>query len=452
MMTGRADMEQLSTIDHDRELQRILRPVASVTVAVIAALVLVVTFWGSLAPVTSAAIAPGVVSPDGSRKTIQHLEGGIISEIFVREGDHVEAGQRLMRLDSTQSQANFDARRGEWLRLQAMKVRLEALDRELTELVLPEFLRTEKNVEIRAFIDDQQKLFDGQRQEIENRKNVLIQQMRQLEEEINGKHKEIDGYKKQLSILAEEIADKKSLQEKKLVRKPEVLALERAQADLEGRIGGSMADIARAEQKIEEIKLTFISVKTLYRDQFSEQLTKTKRDISQIEGSVVSANDILTRTDVTSPVKGTIVVSRFKTIGGVVRAGDPLFEVTPDDDDLIIDAKLSPNDIDVVRMGLSAQVHLDPYVSRKTPMLEGKVIHVSSDSIVETGGQSGAIQRYFQVKILINRKEMDKVKEVVLIPGMTAEVFIITGSRTFLEYLTDPIAKSFRRAFREDYN
>ncbi len=445
-------MDQLSTIDHDLELQRILRPVVSVTIAVVFSLLLVVWFWGSLAPVTSAAIAPGVVSPDGSRKTIQHLEGGIISEIFVREGDHVEVGQWLMRLDVTQSKANFDARRGEWLRLQAMKARLEALDRKLPKLELPEFLRTEKNAEIHAFIEDQRKLFDGQQQEIENRKNVLTQQMRQLEEEIGGKRKEIDGYKKQLSIIAEEISDKRILQAKNLVRKPEVLALERAQADLEGRIGGSSADISRAEQKIEEIKLTIISVETLYRDQFSEQLTKTKRDISQIEGSVVSASDILARADVSSPVKGTVVVSRFKTIGGVVKAGESLFEITPDDDDLIIDAKLSPNDIDVVRAGLPAQVHLDPYVSRRTPMLEGKVIHVSSDVIVETGNPNIAAQRYYQVKVLIDRKEMDKAKNVVLVPGMTAEVFIITGTRTFLEYLTDPIAKSFRHAFREDYN
>jgi len=434
------------------DLQLRMRSVVWIATLVIGVFLSAMAAWSIGAPMSSAAVASGVVSPDGSRKTIQHLEGGIIREILVREGDRVQAGQPLMRLDLTQAKANFTAKRDEWLRLQAIKARYDSYGLDLEEMRIPQMLLDETSPEFVAFLENEKKLYDGRRRELLQREGIYVQQIKQIEAEIGGKNLERAGLDKMRGFIAEEIRDKSGLLLQNLVRKPEVLALQRTEADLTARIGVNLADISRAEQKIGEVQLAISTNQTKFRAENSEQLMKVTRDIAQIEGSVTNTGDVLSRTDVVAPVSGTVLQMRFKTVGGVVKPGDQILDIVPDEDVLIVDAKLSPNDIDVVRVGLPAQVHFDSYVSRRTPMFEGIVSHVSSDAMIDQSASSAQQQRYFQVKVRIDRKQIEQFKHVTLVPGMPAEAFILTGTRTLFEYLTAPITTSFRHAFREDYN
>jgi HlyD family type I secretion membrane fusion protein len=364
----------------------------------------------------------------------------------------VQAGQVLMRLDLTQARANFTARRDEWLRLQAIRARYESYNQNLDQMRIPQILLDEKSEEFIAFLANERQLFESRKKELSEREEIYAQQIKQVQAEITGKNMERAGLEKMLEIIAEEISDKNAMLDKKLVRKPDVLALRRNEADLTARIGSNIADVSRAEQKIKEIQTALSTLRTKYYSENAEQIMKTTRDIAQIEGALTNTGDILARTDVVAPVAGTVLQVRFKTIGGVIKAGEPILDVVPDDDDLVIDAKLSPSDIDVVRVGLPAEVHFDSYVSRRTPMFEGVVTHVSSDAIVDQSAASSLQQRYFQVKVKVDRKQIEKYKHVVLVPGMPAEAYILTGEQTVLDYIIAPLATSFRKAFREDYN
>jgi HlyD family type I secretion membrane fusion protein len=405
--------------------------------------------WAAVAPLASAAIAPGVVSPDSSRKTIQHLEGGIIREINVRQGDEVKAGQVLIRLEIVQATAAFSARREQWLRLQGMRARLTAheAERESFDIAPLLALATAEDAEFRGFIENQARLFAVRRQGIAERTDILRQQIRQLQAEIEARKSENRGLAEQIRLLEEEERDKLELLRRNLLRRPEILALQRLMAETRARMGANDAEMARANQKIGEVELTINATYTEFRREVTDQLMRINTELSQLEEQITASGDVLKRTDIVAPVDGTVLNVKFATIGGVIRPGDAVLDIVPKGDDLVIDAKLAPTDIDVVYPGLEAQVHLLPFVSRYFPMLKGTVTRVSADSIVEQ--QTG--QRYYEMKVRVDRDQLERAKyNMHLTPGMPAEVLVITGSRSTLEYIIEPISRSFRRAFRED--
>ncbi|MGI8526478.1 MAG: HlyD family type I secretion periplasmic adaptor subunit [Pseudolabrys sp.] len=417
--------------------------------------------WASRAPLASAAVASGNVSPDSGRRVIQHLEGGIIRAINVTDGQVVKEGQVLYTLEPIQARAQFASKRQQWLRLQVTRARLEAHLRGDSEFAAPTFAESETDAGFKKFAADQVLLFYIRRKSLSEREQILRQQLLQLDQQTSAKKKENESLDKQQAFLEDEIADKKDLIAKNLARKPEWLALERSRADIMGRIDSNLAEVARIAERAGEIKLSILTSQTQFEQDASDQLTKTNSDIAQLEETLPASEDVLRRTDIVAPVDGTVFNLRFKTIGGVVRPGEALLDIEPQSDDLIIDAKLSPNDIDVVRPGLPAEVYLTPYVSRHTPRLKGTVMRVSPDIMREgspggaqpgSAGASGpaAMPSYYEVKVRIDRHEFSGLAEDLrLFPGMPAEVYIMTGSRTFAQYFTDPLLKSFRRAFRE---
>ena len=244
--------------------------------------------------------------------------------------------------------------------------------------------------------------------------------------------------------------DKKELIGKNLARKPEWLALERARAEVTGRVEANTAELARIAERTREIELSILTNRTTFQQESSDMLVKTNTEISQLEETLPANEDILKRTDIVAPFDGIAVNLKFKTIGGVVRPGETLVDLVPQNDDLYIDAKLSPNDIDVVRAGLDAEVYLTPYVSRHMPRLMGKVTRVGADVMKEQQPASTVAASYFDIRVKIDKAEIARANVPVMSPGMPAEVYVLTGTRTFVQYFLDPIAKSFRRAFRED--
>jgi HlyD family secretion protein len=434
--------------DPKQRLDDALRPIRRIALATIVICFGGFAAWAHNFQLASAAIAPGTVSPETSRKSIQHLEGGIIRAITVKEGDRVTEGQTIMRLETTQAQANYSARREQWLRLMVMRVRLEAHDADRDRLAMPESIRNESgNAELTSFIDNQIRAFELRRGGLLERDAIFNQQARQLEEEIKARKIENDGLREQLQLIEKELKEKEFLVQQRLVRTPEYYAVLRQRAATRAKIGSNMAEISRAEQKVEEVRLQSNATRTQFRDQNAQELTKTNSDIAQIDEAMVATGDILKRTDVVAPVSGTVLNMRFKTIGGVVRPGDMLLEIVPTEDELIIEARLSPLDVDNVSVGMAARVQLSAFSTKFIPPVDGKILQVSADALADQ--QSG--QRYFPVKVSIDKATLARLNVNIQIKaGMPADVFIIKRERSFLGYLSEPITRSFRRAFREE--
>ena len=403
--------------------------------------------WGFYAPLASAAIAPGIVSPDSSRQTIQHLEGGIVQEIMVTEGDRVEKGDLLMRLSPVQALANFSARQRQWRRFEAERLRLQALETDAEELSFPESLSAVADPDFQRFLSNQKEQFAVQRQGLSERQEILGRRIGQLEQEVAAIERENEGLREQFDIVAEEIADKATLLEQNLIRKPELLALRRLSSELKAQIASNEATIARAAQKAEEIELSILSLRTDFNDELSKELVRINSELAQIEEAMTSSEDVFRRTEIYAPVSGRVLNLRLETIGGIVRPGEPILDIVPAEDALVIEARLSPNDIDVAAVGQVARVHLTPYSARSTAPLDGRLVRISPDVKIDEGTR----QAYYEVRIEVEPETLDRVAaDVEMTPGMPAEVFILTGEQSLFSYIAAPIARSFRKAFREE--
>jgi HlyD family secretion protein len=428
-------------------LRAALRPVALASVAVAALFVGGFSAWGFYAPLASAAIAPGVVSPDSSLNTIQHLEGGIVQEILVTEGDRVEQGDLLMRLSPVQAQASFSARERQWRRFEAERLRLEALEIDAVELTFPPELTSLTDPDFQAFLANQIAQFAVQRQGLSERQAILGRRIGQLDQEVAAIERENEGLREQLEIVSEEMADKAQLLEQNLIRKPELLALRRLASQLKSQIASNEATIARAAQKAEEIELQILSLKTDFQDQLAKDLVRVNSELAQLEESMTSSRDVFRRTEIFAPVSGRVHNLRFETIGGIVRPGERILDIVPAEDALVIEARLSPNDIDVIAVGQTARVHLTPYSARTMAPLEGELVRISPDAKVDEATR----ETYYEVRIEVDPDMLERMAtKVEMTPGMPAEVFILTGEQSLFSYMAAPVTSSFRRAFRED--
>ena len=404
--------------------------------------------WAALAPLAGAAIAPGIVSPEGSRRIVQHLEGGIVREILVAEGDRVAAGQPLIEMEQTQARATYERTLSQWWRVRAVRERIIASQarEEQVGFAADVLKQADEDAEYRDFIAIQRQLHGATVEAHVGKVNVLHQQIGQLNDAIAGHRVEIEGATEQISLIDEELEGLTKLDKRGLAMKPRILELSRERARLVTDIGRTKSEVAAARQKIAETELQILNEQTDFSRQRATELTETNSQLAQLTEQNTSARDVLKRTVVRAPVDGTIVSLKTKTRGGVVRPGDILMEVVPLNETLVIDARLTPNDIDIIHVGQFAQVHLLPYRQRDAAPLEGKVQRIASDTTIDelTG------QYYYPVQIHVERNDILTGEAVELTPGMPAEVYIITGNRTMLGYLSEPVLRSFRRSFRED--
>lgn len=404
--------------------------------------------WSIVAPIDSAAVSPGKVVLDSNRKTISHLEGGIVKEILVSEGEQVKEGQVLVRMDDTAPKARMELYRGQFIAAQAAQARLIAERDGADKIEWPASLLEMRDSypDAAANIDSQQRLFESRRDTINGRVDVLQQQIKQHEEEIKGLEKQIASGDKQLDLLKEEIHDVAYLFKSGNAPKSRLLALERGQAQIQGENGERLSMISRAKQSINEAQIQIYNQKTEFLNQVMGELRDTQNKMSDLEEQLRTAEDIVHRVEVVAPIAGQITGLKVHTKGGVVAPGSPLMDIVPSDDKMIIEAKISPQDIDVVHKGLKARVRLTAYKTRRVPPVEGEVETVSGDRFEDP--RTG--EAYYTARIAIPDSELANLGEhVELTPGMPTEVLIITGSRTFFGYLTSPIRDSFNRSFRE---
>lgn len=408
----------------------------------------VVGAWAAFWPLAIGAIAPGKIVVDSSRKEIAHLEGGIVKELLVKEGDAVQKDQVLVRLDNTTAQARSDLLRGQYITELANEARLVAERDNLATLAFPESLTQEEatDTKVRETLDTQRRLFATRRESVEGEVSVLNQKIAQSQEEINGLKEQITSANRQIALLGEEIKTVSGLLSAGNATKPRLLSLKRAQAELMGSRGQSQAMIARAEQTINEAKIAILNRRTDFLNKVVAELKETQTRLSDLSEQMRASSDVVRRIDITAPIAGTVTGLKIHTIGGVIRPGDSLMTIVPAHDKLIVEARVTPLDIDWVHEGLEANVRLTAFKQRKTPPVKGKVVNVSADRFEDQRTGEG----YFIARIEIPPQELhEKLGGLEISAGMPADTLIVTGHRTMMSYLFSPIRDAFNHAFRE---
>ncbi|MEQ8405924.1 MAG: HlyD family type I secretion periplasmic adaptor subunit [Oceanicaulis sp.] len=432
-------------------LSAIARP-ALIAGAVVAAFVAAFVGWGATAPISGGAIASGRISPEGSRRTVQHLEGGIIESFEVSDGDAVAPGDVLIVLRETQARASFQVLLNQQLLYEAQRARLrgEQAGRDAIDFSsrLLEAARTDP--QIAELLDTQRELFTRRTELHANRQRVFRQRIAQLDAEIDGLREQIVSQNERLRLIGEEINDTRSLYERGLAPRPRLLALQREEASISEQRAANRAAIARAQQSIGEAEVSLLAADAQRLDQVSTELNEVQAQLSEVNERLLASEDVLDRTVIRAPIAGTVVNLRLKTEGGVIRPGEPILDIVPEEEALIISARLSPIDVDLVTIGQTAAVHLSALPQQSLPRIEGEVIGLSADAL--TDEQSG--ESYFNVRVRVDIAEIDRLsaqlgEDLTLTPGMPAEVLIVTGERTLVDYLIEPLRNSMRNALRE---
>lgn len=403
--------------------------------------------WASLAPLASAAIAPGTVRAEGNRKTVQHLEGGIIGELLVREGDRVEAGQALIRLDTTAASSRYEAIRHQHDLFEASQARLLAEQARAARIAFPPGLedrRTEPRVAM--LLGNQEEIFATRRQSYEGQRDILGKRIEQLGSQIAGLEAQIASAERQLELIGSEQRTVADLVRKGLERQPRLLDLQRRAAALEGSRAESRSEIARAEQTIGETRLRILALDDEQSEKVATELESVQAELARAEEELTAATDVLRRRVIAAPLAGTVVNLQFFTPGGVISPGAPILDIVPVEDRLLIEAQLSPLDIDVVHPGLQAEIRLTAFKQRRTPSLYGSLLQISADRFIDE--RSGA--PYYKVLVEVPAEELARAGDLELYPGMPTEVMIRTGERSFFAYMMQPVRDSFARAFNEE--
>lgn len=404
--------------------------------------------WASLVPVAAGAIAPGRIISESNRKEIQHLEGGIIKEILVKDGAVVKAGEVLARLDSTGAKARSDQVLNQYLVAKVTEARLIAERDGKDQITFPAEYLAQENVhpKVKEALETQRRLFETRHDTIDGQVDVLNQKIAQSGEEIRGLREQIAASNTQISLLNQEIETVGELVKSGNAVKPRLLALQRQQADLIGQRGQAQAMVSRANQTISESKINILNLKNEFSGKVAAELKDTQVQLSSLEEQARATSDVARRVEVTAPMAGTVTGLRIHTIGGVVQPGETLMSLVPSDDRLIVEARVNPQDIDVVHADLVAQVRLTAFKTRYLRPVEGKVMTVSADRVDDPATN----QSYFIARVEIPQSELAALgPEIKLSSGMPADVLIVTGSRTMLSYLVRPIRDSFGHAFHD---
>ena len=425
-----------------------LRFLAIGAFALVGIFVIGLGIWAIYAPLESAAIAGGAIVAESSRKTIQHLEGGIIGRILVKDGDEVTAGQPLINLDDMRAQANVLVLQMQLWEAQALEARLlaERDGKQAIQFPRPSGPITESNPEFATIIAGQMKIFDTRRNFMASQIDVIQQRKAQTGQEIAGLQSQAAATTKRAAIIKKEVAGVAPLVAKGLQTRVRLLRLEREQAEIDGRSGDIQAKISQAQQSIGESQAMIFKLESDNYSGIAQSLRETQALISQLTERIQAATDILARTVIRAPEAGTVTDLRIHTPGGVVAAGEPLLDLVPRQDRLIVRALVKPEDIDLVRSGLEARVRLLSYKHRRVPPVDGILTYVSADSLVDKETQ----RPYYTARVRIDEASLHNLPEVEIMPGMPVEVMIKTGEFTVAHYMLRPVLDSFNRAFRED--
>ncbi|SOD98765.1 HlyD family type I secretion periplasmic adaptor subunit [Caenispirillum bisanense] len=404
--------------------------------------------WAAFAPLQSAVVAPGTVVVESNVKSVQHLEGGIVKEVLVRDGDLVEAGQIVVRLQEVQAQASSSLVENQLWAALAQEARLMAERDDAKQVVFPDQLleRAVGNAEISAIVAAQERQFDERRKSLEGQVSILNARIGQNQQEIEGLKVQKASKERQVRIFAEELKGLRELFEKGYTPRTRILAMEREVAELEGEIGAAVSGIARAQKSIGEAKLQIEQTRQRFREEVVGQLRDVQVQVSDLREKLTVASDVLERTVIRAPQTGYVQKLSVHTVGGVIRPGEELMQVVPQDARLVIEAHLSPMDIDQVQVGQLAEARFSAFHTQDIPAIHGIVTVVSADRL--TDERTGV--PYYLSRVEVDDEELLKIGNRHLVPGMPADVVITTGERTALDYFLKPIEQFSMRAMKEE--
>jgi HlyD family secretion protein len=402
--------------------------------------------WASTAEISGALIAPGSIVVESNVKKVQHPTGGVVGEVRVHDGDLVKSGDILVRLDDTVTKASLAIVTKSLNALWARAARLEAEQRGRDKVTFPpELLQRKDDPDAQEVMASEAKLFEVRTNCRTGQKAQLRERVTQLREEIAGLEAQEKSKDQEIALVEKELVGVKSLYDQHLVQLTRLTTLQRDSARLAGERAQYVSSIAQAKGKITEIELQIIQVDKDMVSEVSKDLRETNDKIGEFVERKVTAEDQLRRTDMRAPQDGMVLQSTVHTVGGVVTAGDTLMLIVPQGDDLQVEAKVNPQDIDKLQIGQKTVLRMSAFNQRTTPELNGVVIRVSPD--VTTDQRTG--QAYYTIRVSMPPEEVARLGDVKLIPGMPVEAFVQTGDRTMLSYLIKPLNDQLMRAFRE---
>jgi len=416
-------------------------------------LILAVTFglfgtWSFIAPLDSASLAPGQVTVKNYRKTVQHLEGGIVADLLVSDGDRVLEGQPLIVLDDTQLKAELGITQGKLIALETTKARLEA-ERDLKRSIqFPDLLQQSYSGDPRLTdaMQNETSVFTARTNSRDGEVAVLTQRLEQVNEEISASRARIDSRSRLVASYTSEISDLRALLTDGYVDIQRIRELERQVAQVESEVNDLKSAIAQARVRYSEVELQILQLTKNFQTEVVDQLRQVETQLFDLKEREMAIKSRFARSTIRAPESGMVLGLTAHTIGGVIRPGEPILEIVPDSSELIIEAQVSPMDIDRISLDQEADIRFSAFKSATTPVIKGIVKNLSPDRLVnrDTGVP------YYLAKIEIPQDELDRLGDLQLLPGMPAEVLIKTGERTLFEYLAAPATNAFARSLIED--
>jgi HlyD family secretion protein/epimerase transport system membrane fusion protein len=402
--------------------------------------------WAALAPLGTAAIAPGVIVVESGRRTIQHLEGGIVKQILVDDGSVVKAGDVLLRLDDTRTKAQDDILQADQDLSTATRARLVAERDGLKEPRFPtDLLDRRGDPRVAAMIAGQIGIFNTRRAALSGQHDILDQRIGQYREQITGLQAQVTAQVEQIRLIRDELHDLGGLLTQGLTTKTRVLALQRELARLEGERGDHIAAIARAQQGIGETRMQMFQLDKQRQEEVAKELHDVEARLTETGEKLVAARDQLRRVDVISPIDGSVMNLQVHTVGGVISPGQPLMEVIPTGDQLVIEAQVSPLDVDSIHVGDEVAIRVATVDARMTPVIYGKLEMVSADRLVDPKGGNS----FYKARITIAPEQAARLDGVELHSGMLVTALINIGEQSALHYAFKPLLENMARAFHE---
>ena len=406
--------------------------------------------WAALAALSSSAMAPGFVTVENYRKTIQHLEGGIVDQILVKDGDWVEKDQVLVILNDTQFRAQLEVLWGQVVIDLAREARLVALRDNQTQIVFPsELLERQSEARVAEAVRIQNQTFMARRSAHENEIRLYEEQIAQLRAKLVGLSAQKKSADQMQTSYQGELHDFEELLKEGYTERQTVRDLERKYADSMGKSGELQSAIAAVNLQINEIQLKILQLKQELQREVIKELTDVQAELFELREKLRAVRSTVERCVVKAPESGKVMGLAVHTIGGVIAPGHPILEIVPQNEKLLIEARLSPLDIDRVNIGQSAEIRFDVFKAKKLPRIQGNVVALSADIIADPNVPE---QKYYLARIEVSPEGLNTLASLSLelLPGMPAQALIHTGERTFFEYLSDPISESFSKAFIED--
>ena len=404
--------------------------------------------WAILAPLDEGIPAPGVISVESKRKRIDHLSGGIVEKLLVREGQQVRAGDTLLMLNDAQAKASLNAAEGQWQIAVATLARLEAERTSAAAIQFPTELTSKTDdAGMTHLLRAQQELLRSRRGALQGELAIIRESVRGLEIQVSSLDALVVGRQKQIKLFEEQLAALQKLFAQNFVSRVQLIEIERQLAEVQTKQSEDFSNIAAVKARLAEFRMRGAQREVEYRREVETQLAETQKEASVARERLVASKDIFERLVIKAPVSGAVVDLAFHTLGGVIKPGDKIMEIVPEGDAMIVEGQVPPQYIDRVKVGLPADIHFDAYLNQvKQPVITGKVATVSADVLTDsrTGGQ------YYTIRVSVTGGELKKLGEFKIQPGMQTTVTVKTGERSMMAYLLRPLFRRFATALGEN--